>query len=64
MEQNQEKLTDETIAKMVQRGETEAFGWLLERYEEKMKRYARRFLSSERAEDRPCPEGIARLLTA
>lgn len=47
MEQNQEKLTDEAIAKMVQRGEREAFGWLLERYEEKMKRYARRFLSSE-----------------
>jgi len=47
MEQNQEKLTDEAIAKMVQRGERETFGWLLERYEEKMKRYARRFLSSK-----------------
>ncbi len=47
MEQNQEKLTDETIARMVQQGDTEAFGWLLERYEAKVRRYARRFFSSE-----------------
>lgn len=38
--------TDEAIAKRVQEGDTEAFGVLIERYEEKMRRYARKFLSS------------------
>lgn len=37
-------ITDEDIVKKVQKGETEAFGILVERYEEKMLRYARKFL--------------------
>ena len=36
--------TDEEIARMVQSGETEYFGILIERYEAKMLRYAKRFL--------------------
>ncbi|HVM76926.1 MAG TPA: RNA polymerase sigma factor [Candidatus Paceibacterota bacterium] len=36
--------TDEQIAAAVQRGDTEAFRGLIERYEAKMSRYARRFL--------------------
>ena len=36
--------SDESIAKRVQNGETEAFGLLVERYEEKLKRYGRRYL--------------------
>jgi RNA polymerase sigma-70 factor (ECF subfamily) len=36
--------TDEEIAKEVQCGNVEAFGALVERYEERMVRYARRFL--------------------
>lgn len=36
--------TDEEIAVQVQRGETESFGELAERYEAKISRYARRFL--------------------
>ena len=36
--------TDEEIALAVQRGETEAFGILAERYEAKISRYARKFL--------------------
>lgn len=35
---------DEAIARRVQQGETQLFGVLVERYEEKMMRYARRFL--------------------
>jgi RNA polymerase sigma-70 factor (ECF subfamily) len=38
------ELTDEEIAKTVQLGDAEAFGKLIERYEAKMTRYARRFL--------------------
>jgi RNA polymerase sigma-70 factor (ECF subfamily) len=37
-------LTDEEIALRVQRGETYWFAFLVERYEEKMSRYARKFL--------------------
>ena len=37
-------LTDEQIIKQVQQGQTELFGLLVERYEVKMKRYARKFL--------------------
>lgn len=37
-------LTDEEIAKQVQAGESETFGLLIERYEQKMRRYASRFL--------------------
>ena len=36
--------TDEELVLMVQSGETQAFGELVVRYEDKMKRYARRFL--------------------
>ena len=44
--------TDEDIAKRVQAGDTEAFGLLVKRYEDKLKRYGYRFLSSrEHIED-------------
>ena len=36
--------TDEEVAGRVKRGDREAFGILIERYEEKLTRYARRFL--------------------
>jgi RNA polymerase sigma-70 factor (ECF subfamily) len=39
-------LTDEEIAARVQRGEQELFGMLMERYEQKLSRYGRKFLSS------------------
>jgi len=38
------ELRDEDIAKKVQNGDTESFGLLVERYEQKMMRYARKFL--------------------
>ncbi|MDB5194682.1 MAG: subfamily polymerase sigma factor, polymerase sigma-70 factor, subfamily [Parcubacteria group bacterium] len=45
-------LTDEEAARLVQLGEPEMFGVLVERYEEKLLRYGRRFLSkSEDIED-------------
>jgi len=37
-------LTDEELAQKVQKGETEAFGILIERFEQKMLRYSRKFL--------------------
>jgi RNA polymerase sigma-70 factor (ECF subfamily) len=37
--------TDEEISIMVQQGDTEAFGVLVDRYESKIKRYARKFVS-------------------
>lgn len=39
-----QSMTDEEIAAKVQRGDTQAFGVLVERYEPKMLRYARKFL--------------------
>ena len=36
--------TDEAIAKLVQNGDNQEFGLLVERYEQKMFRYARKFL--------------------
>ncbi|MEM9336727.1 MAG: RNA polymerase sigma factor [Patescibacteria group bacterium] len=39
-------LTDEAIVEQVQRGDQEAFGLLIERYEGKLKGYGRRFSSS------------------
>ena len=36
--------TDEEIAELVQKGDTESFGVLLDRYEKKLTRYARKFL--------------------
>lgn len=45
-------ITDEEISRKVQAGEVHAFGVLIERYEEKLKRYARRFLfDAEEAKD-------------
>ena len=38
--------TDEEIAAMVQSGDLESFSFLVERYEAKLKRYARKFLSN------------------
>ena len=38
--------TDEEIAAMVQSGDLESFSFLLERYENKIKRYARKFISN------------------
>jgi len=52
MSQSVNQLTDEEIARLVQSGETESFGILVERYEAKMRRYAKRFLFGyEEAED-------------
>ncbi len=39
-------LSDEKVALAVQTGEVDAFGELIVRYEEKLKRYARKFLST------------------
>lgn len=43
METNNKK-TDEEICKLVQKGDTKSFGILIERYEEKIKRYFQKFL--------------------
>ncbi len=40
------ELTDETLAVATQNGDTEAFGTLVERYEQKLLRYGRKFLSN------------------
>ncbi len=46
------QLSDEEIAKAVQQGDVELFGVLIERFEQKMMRYARKFLFGyEDAED-------------
>ncbi len=45
MEEDIPQKKDEEIVKLVQSGETEAFGNLINRYEDKIKRYARKFLS-------------------
>ncbi|HEX3099738.1 MAG TPA: sigma-70 family RNA polymerase sigma factor [Patescibacteria group bacterium] len=39
-----EELTDEAITRQVQQGDTHAFGVLVERYQDKLQRYAKRFL--------------------
>ncbi len=44
MEQEPEK-TDEEISHLVQSGKVELFGILIERYEDRIKRYARKFLA-------------------
>jgi len=47
-----EKKSDEEITRMVQSGDLESFSFLVDRYEDKLKRYARRFLiSPEEIED-------------
>ena len=40
-----ENLTDEQIVLLIQKGDKEKFGTLMERYEEKLSRYGRKFLS-------------------
>lgn len=40
--------SDEEIARLVQSGDVEAFGELVGHYEQKLKRYGRKFLSSDR----------------
>jgi RNA polymerase sigma-70 factor (ECF subfamily) len=40
-------IKDELVAKKVQEGETELYGILIERYEEKLKRYASKFIQSK-----------------
>ena len=45
MDSHLTEITDEEIAGRVQRGDTDAFGVLVERYEPKMLRYGRRFLA-------------------
>jgi len=44
MSQSTDQLTDEEIVSIIRSGETDSFGILVERYEVKMKRYARKFL--------------------
>jgi len=44
MSNSKSKLTDEDIAQLVQKGKSEHFGLLVERYEAKIIRYAKRFL--------------------
>lgn len=46
MSNSKSKLTDEEIARMVQKGKSELFGLLIKRYEAKIMRYAKRFLFS------------------
>lgn len=43
--------TDEVIATKVQKGDSEAFGELMQRYEAKLLRYAGRFIDGEDAKD-------------
>ena len=46
------EMTDEEIALRVQRGDADAYGTLIERYQAKLMRYARKFLvDSEDATD-------------
>ena len=46
MPKQKNKFTDEKIAGIVQKGKSESFGILVERYEAKITRYARKFLSN------------------
>ena len=39
------ELSDELLAKQIQKGDTELFGVFVERYEQKLSRYGRKFLS-------------------
>jgi RNA polymerase sigma-70 factor (ECF subfamily) len=41
------QLTDEAVAGLVQNGDRDAFGTLVERYEEKLLRYGRKFLARQ-----------------
>ena len=42
-----DEITDEEIAKKVQAGDAESYGELILRYEDKLKRYARKFLNTK-----------------
>ena len=46
MEESSDQPTDEEIAKQVQRGQVEPFELLVKRYQEKLTRYGRKFLSN------------------
>ncbi len=43
--------TDEQLALLTQKGEVDAFGFLITKYEEKIKRYIKKFLKGEEVED-------------
>ena len=46
------EITDEQIVQKVQKGDTQSFGLLIGRYEQKLLRYARKFIfDSEEAKD-------------
>ncbi len=45
MDEFASKLTDEEIVKLIQKGYKEKFGILMERYDKKLSRYGRKFLS-------------------
>lgn len=47
MEDSPQEQTDEEIARLIQNGEKEKFGILMERYSKKLSRYGTKFLSSE-----------------
>lgn len=51
MRKTADEKTDEEIARAVQEGDTEAFGVLVARYEPKLRRYAKRFLLVDEADD-------------
>lgn len=46
-ELNQSHQTDEELASLIQSGKVEFFGTLIVRYDAKMKRYSRKFLSDQ-----------------
>jgi RNA polymerase sigma-70 factor (ECF subfamily) len=46
-EKSTQEMSDETVAHEVQRGNADLFGVLVERYEQKMLRYGKRFLSRQ-----------------
>jgi DNA-directed RNA polymerase specialized sigma24 family protein len=43
--------SDEDLARVVQGGETDAFGTIVLRYEDKLRRYAKRFLLTDEVDD-------------
>ncbi len=47
MSNSESDLSDEKLAEMVQKGDTEKFGVLMERYQPKLFRYGRKFLSDK-----------------
>lgn len=51
MDNHVDQRTDEDLVRAVQTGETDAFGAIVLRYEEKLRRYARRFILVDEADD-------------